>query len=311
MTDWVHCNTCFHRPGVDPRKFYLTSCGHIFCSECLNEKTTLQCPVCGNQCTIISLSEKLKPEVEIFFQEPVNILRKQQKQLVQVLEFQASHNKRLAAHNREKDSKMASMTQILKRQHGQATDMERELRRLQEENATLRRVLSGSGGTPKSVHSHRPGTPGRIMVSSSAPAPVHNLIHQSSSQPVGRTSSPYSPNRVHRHGDASSKTPSSQQPKSPNPVARTPPGPARYSIRGPPVNGRIDVLGTVGTPNTPHANMTLTPSGTLFRSANSLGGVMEISTPGRRSDSPMNVSPAASRYVWMDIDCDPFHFRLL
>ena len=30
-----------------------------------------------------------------------------------------------------------------------------------------------------------------------------------------------------------------QQPKSPNPVARTPPGPARYSIRGPPVNGRI------------------------------------------------------------------------
>ena len=34
---WIHCNTCFLLPGRENVQFHLTSCGHIFCTTCLNK----------------------------------------------------------------------------------------------------------------------------------------------------------------------------------------------------------------------------------------------------------------------------------
>lgn len=33
--DWVHCNSCFVQPGSSSKKFFLTSCGHVFCQDCI------------------------------------------------------------------------------------------------------------------------------------------------------------------------------------------------------------------------------------------------------------------------------------
>lgn len=34
MADWVHCNSCYVRPGGG-KLFSLTNCGHIYCADCL------------------------------------------------------------------------------------------------------------------------------------------------------------------------------------------------------------------------------------------------------------------------------------
>ena len=39
--DWVHCNMCFVQPGASNKKFLLTSCGHVFCTDCLQGKPVI------------------------------------------------------------------------------------------------------------------------------------------------------------------------------------------------------------------------------------------------------------------------------
>ncbi|XP_022110496.1 probable E3 SUMO-protein ligase RNF212 isoform X2 [Acanthaster planci] len=283
MADWVHCNQCFLQPGGG-KKFFLTNCAHIFCDGCIQEGSKNQCHTCGSHCTTIELSSKMKPDVEIFFQSPHEIARKQHKQLMQVMDFQRNHSQRLAAYKRDQEAKMQSRMQMTVRQLDQARDLEREVLRLQEENCKLRRLVSGSPGPGGAAKVYRSSTPGQVLANSSIPPKVRNMVHQNSSQSISRSSSPYGRSQ-HIQQMETSKTPQSQ----PMTPTRTPPGPARLSIRTPPVNGRI---GTVGTPT--QGNMTLTPSGTLIRSANTPGAVVGMATPGR--SSPMNVSPASNSF---------------
>ncbi|XP_022110494.1 RING finger protein 212B-like isoform X1 [Acanthaster planci] len=331
MADWVHCNQCFLQPGGG-KKFFLTNCAHIFCDGCIQEGSKNQCHTCGSHCTTIELSSKMKPDVEIFFQSPHEIARKQHKQLMQVMDFQRNHSQRLAAYKRDQEAKMQSRMQMTVRQLDQARDLEREVLRLQEENCKLRRLVSGSPGPGGAAKVYRSSTPGQVLANSSIPPKVRNMVHQNSSQSISRSSSPYGRSQ-HIQQMETSKTPQSQ----PMTPTRTPPGPARLSIRTPPVNGRIGestslgpeqtrthpiwtrfqqpqrlttyqglisqnlsfifstvhlFSGTVGTPT--QGNMTLTPSGTLIRSANTPGAVVGMATPGR--SSPMNVSPASNSF---------------
>jgi len=34
MVDWVHCNSCYGKADEVKKPFFLTNCGHIFCSSC-------------------------------------------------------------------------------------------------------------------------------------------------------------------------------------------------------------------------------------------------------------------------------------
>ncbi|KAK2181345.1 hypothetical protein NP493_403g06015 [Ridgeia piscesae] len=84
MADWVHCNLCFKQPGGE-RKFSLTNCGHIYCEECLPSESHSRCKMCGKEpVTTILLTAKMKSDVEIFFLDPAEIAKKQQKQLLQL-----------------------------------------------------------------------------------------------------------------------------------------------------------------------------------------------------------------------------------
>ncbi|XP_038069611.1 probable E3 SUMO-protein ligase RNF212 isoform X2 [Patiria miniata] len=282
MADWVHCNQCFRKPGSE-HTFYLTSCGHIYCDDCVKEGTKNQCHICGVPCSTIELSSKMKPEVEIFFEDPREIAKKQHRQLLQVMDFQKNHRQRFEAHKKEQEAKTQSQMAMTMRNLQKAMDLEREVRHLREENCKLRRLMSGSPGPGGAAKAYRPSTPGRVLANSSIPPNMRNMVHQNSSHSISRSSSPYG-RPQHMQQMDTCKT-SQSQPMTPT---RTPPGPARLSIRTPPVNGRI---GTVGTPTPGH--MTLTPSGTLIRSANTPGGVVDMATTGHTS--PMNISPASNR----------------
>ncbi|XP_023216853.1 probable E3 SUMO-protein ligase RNF212 isoform X2 [Centruroides sculpturatus] len=99
MTDWVHCNTCFSLLGSGKR-FLLTSCGHIYCNDCATG-SQMNCQICGNSCTTIHLTTQMKPDVEIYFMDPQDLLKKYMKQLQQIINFQTGHRMRLSAYFRK------------------------------------------------------------------------------------------------------------------------------------------------------------------------------------------------------------------
>ncbi|EFB18969.1 hypothetical protein PANDA_015669 [Ailuropoda melanoleuca] len=51
--DWFHCNQCFRKDGD---RFFVTSCGHIFCKKCV---TLEKCAVCGTACKHLALSDNV------------------------------------------------------------------------------------------------------------------------------------------------------------------------------------------------------------------------------------------------------------
>ena len=108
--DWIHCNGCYAQPGQrgqEQRRFLLTSCGHVFCAQCCMACANDKCKVCQSNCKMIPLSSKMKPDVEIFFTNPMELARRclasfrQAEQKMQtVSDFQHGHRQRLMEHMR-------------------------------------------------------------------------------------------------------------------------------------------------------------------------------------------------------------------
>ncbi|XP_022192744.1 zip homologous protein 3 isoform X2 [Nilaparvata lugens] len=91
--DWVHCNSCAVQPNEDNRKllFRLTSCGHIFCQNCLKTDSVDACQYCKvKDVTTIQLSTQMKPEIKMYFDDPQDLLT----QLTKTIEFQRGHRMR-------------------------------------------------------------------------------------------------------------------------------------------------------------------------------------------------------------------------
>ncbi|XP_063970408.1 probable E3 SUMO-protein ligase RNF212 [Lytechinus pictus] len=266
MTDWVHCNTCFRQPGSGP-KFALTNCGHIYCGDCLETSTKDKCKMCGNPCTSITLSAKMKPDVEIYFTDPAEILKKHQKQLIMVLDFQKNHRQRLTSNRREVISRHISILESAKER---MKEMDCEINRLREENRKLRSLVSGSPGPNAPLKcSQRQLTPGRGMNSSPASSisSMGRMAHKTPSPSKGRGSSPFNKRPYPTTPTAMDVSKGSIQ--SPQVVT---PGPARYCIRTPPSGGR---MGTI----TPTSCGSMMPS--------------KINTPGTPGLSPISNSPTA------------------
>ncbi|XP_066979896.1 probable E3 SUMO-protein ligase RNF212 isoform X3 [Macrobrachium rosenbergii] len=156
--DWINCNTCCRQPGDErERKFVLSSCGHIFCDVCLMQADSQgKCIVCKKECQFMQLSSKMKPDAEVFFLEPGELLKRQFTQINRLLDFQKEHRTRLVSFHRR----------IL----------------LFRENSKLRNIinnqvsLGGGGGLPSSSYS------------SPVPDAYAGLTHKSPSQIQGPSS---------------------------------------------------------------------------------------------------------------------------
>ncbi|XP_067650763.1 RING finger protein 212B-like [Haliotis asinina] len=226
MVDWLHCNLCFIQPGAGAH-FSLTNCGHIYCEKCLVDGCKERCRMCGSSCTIIKLSANMKPEVELFFTDPVDILRKCLKQAIQVLDFQKNHRARMLSHFKGKVSKQQEVLDKAQQSILKYQQVERELIRLREENSYLKRLISEKG-----LGSHsRPGSStGSMRPASSSPG----SYRASPTRSPGTQSSPYKS----RGGAHSAPTHySSSKPQSIS--GSSPMTSGRISVRTPPSGGRI------------------------------------------------------------------------
>ncbi|KAM4039289.1 putative E3 SUMO-protein ligase RNF212 isoform 5-T5 [Anomaloglossus baeobatrachus] len=75
MNELVRCNMCFQQPGRKASQFSITSCGHVFCEQCLRKGNNENCSVCKAPCRTILLSNETDPDIKMLFTD-VNVLCK-------------------------------------------------------------------------------------------------------------------------------------------------------------------------------------------------------------------------------------------
>ncbi|CAL1272845.1 unnamed protein product [Larinioides sclopetarius] len=138
--DWVHCNNCFGLPDSE-KTFYLTSCGHIYCKDCEEQCARSQCKLCGNQCSTIVLSSSLKPDVQMYFVDPDELLKKKLKEVHQVSEFQKNHRSRLLAHQRKQLRKFKAVKEDFRKLLKNLKDLDGERKKLAHENDNLKKYI--------------------------------------------------------------------------------------------------------------------------------------------------------------------------
>ncbi|KAM4022416.1 LOW QUALITY PROTEIN: putative E3 SUMO-protein ligase RNF212 [Anomaloglossus baeobatrachus] len=98
MNELVRCNMCFQQPGRKDPRFSITSCGHVFCEQCLRKGNNENCSVCKAPCRTILLPNETDPDIKMLFMD-VNVLcKKFLTEFTQVVEFQDSHRQRLLTH---------------------------------------------------------------------------------------------------------------------------------------------------------------------------------------------------------------------
>ncbi|XP_025115888.1 probable E3 SUMO-protein ligase RNF212 isoform X2 [Pomacea canaliculata] len=224
MADWLHCNLCFLQPG-DGTPFHITSCGHIYCDGCVEKGSKVSCSMCASKCSTLELSGKMKPDVESFFLDPVDVLNKAFKKFVQTWEFQRNHRRRLFSHMSAKVLELNKMVLEATKVVSKMQSLEKEVIKLREENIYLKKLLQDKG-----------------FGSTSRPLP------RALSSPTGFRNSPsvtrasnYTINSPYSHCNSSYQLQSTNQPSSIQLTASITPG--RLIARTPPSGGR---MGTVG-----------------------------------------------------------------
>ncbi|XP_037802927.1 RING finger protein 212B-like [Penaeus monodon] len=158
--DWINCNSCCRQPGDEKeRTFVLTSCGHIFCDVCLSQvESKEKCATCSTRCQLIQLSSKMKPDAEMFFLEPGELLKRQNNQINRLLEFQKEHRIRLVSFHRRIIQKYKDLEKEFRSASANLKEMEKKyvaaskhIQELEGENHKLREMVSGQGGTGSSA----------------------------------------------------------------------------------------------------------------------------------------------------------------
>uniref|UniRef100_A0A8C0VNM9 Ring finger protein 212B n=1 Tax=Cyanistes caeruleus TaxID=156563 RepID=A0A8C0VNM9_CYACU len=129
--DWFHCARCFRQDGT---QFTITSCGHILCEGCGG---TGPCPVCATACRYLPLSQQMRPEVKVFFKNPVAIALKHLAHVMQVWRFQKAQAQLLVDLHRDRARQMQAE---LEKAREELRETRRELESLRQENAELRRI---------------------------------------------------------------------------------------------------------------------------------------------------------------------------
>lgn len=92
---WVNCNRCglYMEEAMAKGQnvaFYLTNCGHIFCSECVAPATNSKCAVCAAAgVRSIKLESGMKPEIKSSFAD----LNQMSRNVASALEFQQGQTK--------------------------------------------------------------------------------------------------------------------------------------------------------------------------------------------------------------------------
>ncbi|KAK3579204.1 hypothetical protein CHS0354_022746 [Potamilus streckersoni] len=228
MGEWFHCNTCFIQPG-EGIMFHLTSCGHIYCEKCLKQTSgERRCCMCGSQYTAMMLTTEMKPEVEVYFTEPLDLVNKNLKclkQLIQVIDFQMNHRKRFFSHLKDMAMKQASFIKKQNSMTQQLQEYEREIIKLREENSYLRRLVhektQGIHSLPKYSQLER-STRSPVLYRESSGRSNSSPVMVSMNSQVSQYKMSHSQTYIGYHGNSGV--------------------PGRVTIRTPPSGGKMGVI---------------------------------------------------------------------
>uniref|UniRef100_A0A0N5AJY4 RING-type domain-containing protein n=1 Tax=Syphacia muris TaxID=451379 RepID=A0A0N5AJY4_9BILA len=143
MGDWLHCNVCIRIPNSgDGIPFYFTCCGHIICQRCIANADNGTCRVCRKPTKILEINRTLRPEHQMLFRNPKDLLEMYVKNINSVLDFQAHHRSRLFKARQEQQRKAAKFVMSAQAELKHRTESEKkaiaEKNNLAEEMAKLR-----------------------------------------------------------------------------------------------------------------------------------------------------------------------------
>ncbi|XP_023944440.2 probable E3 SUMO-protein ligase RNF212 isoform X2 [Bicyclus anynana] len=135
--DWVHCNTCFAQLKSEIT-LQLTTCGHMFCNNCLNNAAKEGiCLVCKKPCSIMKLVPDMTQEVQDYFTDPTDLLKK----CCEVFEFQKKHRRRLISYLLLSIKKFYAARTELKRMTELCQTQHKQLKEYQKINKSLKAQL--------------------------------------------------------------------------------------------------------------------------------------------------------------------------
>ncbi|ODN06660.1 Beta-glucuronidase [Orchesella cincta] len=124
VMDFLHCQQCGHWPRFQPgnhQRYFMTSCGHLYCQTCLNALSD-KCPSCQGECRIQEVNGQSSEDVRAHFLNPLAVLRDSFKKPMQILQFQYNqqkdcvriYGKIMEAYNRSKHENAALKAELLR-----------------------------------------------------------------------------------------------------------------------------------------------------------------------------------------------------
>ncbi|XP_017326878.1 RING finger protein 212B isoform X2 [Ictalurus punctatus] len=162
--DWFHCNNCFLRRG---NNFVVSSCGHVLCEGCTQPN---HCCVCQSSCSYLPISDQMKPQEQMFFKNPINIIQTRLERIAQIAAFQRKQKERVIAFHKHKFVEMERRLKEVNEQY------HRQVSELRKENAELRKPLS-----------QRRVSPGTFKANGSIPRMTLPVAVTSPVTPLSRT----------------------------------------------------------------------------------------------------------------------------
>ncbi|KAL4657203.1 RING finger protein 212B, partial [Arapaima gigas] len=189
LMDWMHCNQCFRREGIS---LAVSSCGHIVCEGCTKSSRfvydgfslyTEQCTVCGASCSYLPISEKMKPQEQVYFHDPVKLIQSRMEHISQIALFQSRQKERVTAYLKQKSVEQERrLKEVMEQSY-------RELSQLKKENAELKKPLSQrrvSVGSLQTNSSNRMSLPIAITPPVTPRHRLCNVSQSSSAESVQR-----------------------------------------------------------------------------------------------------------------------------
>lgn len=147
--DWIHCNSCYLLPNLSKdKKFLLTSCGHVYCENCVKSDGTKKCLICGNTFTMIPLTSELNADIQEYFRTPEDVL----KRALQIMAFQEGHRSRITAYFNNVILKYKAAKQEIVRLNGIIKKQDKDYRDLKQQFILLKQKLQR--GTPSFADSN-------------------------------------------------------------------------------------------------------------------------------------------------------------
>lgn len=181
---WVFCCTCFARPAQAQRKFYMSSCSHIYCERCVNHSYPY-CRRCSISIKVIACDAQMPSEVRgVFCDANAKVSA-----VIKAMEYQAGQRFGLMSHMRGMDHKYNMAKNYIKDAEIKYSNMKQKL------DGSLRRIkeLEISNETLKKQCQKLRQTPTPSPPTDSQWFTHLNFTPQSRRSPMDTPSAPFTP----------------------------------------------------------------------------------------------------------------------